>query len=102
MSRLHISSISARVGTFSPAPSSTPEAFQLASASVQIATIDALLRPDPHVPQVASVVRDAASRLNTAWRMTEGNTCYRGGKPGLSDVFAASLWAADYMLLLAS
>jgi len=35
-------------------------------------------------------------------RMTEGNTCYRGGKPGVSDVFAAALWAADYSLLLAS
>jgi hypothetical protein len=23
--------------------------------------------------------------------MTEGNTCYRGGKPGVSDVFAAAL-----------
>jgi hypothetical protein len=34
--------------------------------------------------------------------MTEGNTCYRGGKPGVSDVFAAALWAADYSLLLAS
>ena len=34
--------------------------------------------------------------------MTEGNTCYRGGKPGVSDVFAAALWAADYALLLAS
>jgi hypothetical protein len=34
--------------------------------------------------------------------MSEGNTCYRGGKPGLSDVFAASLWAADYLLKLAS
>ena len=34
--------------------------------------------------------------------MTEGNTCYRGGKPGFSDVFAASLWAADYLLTLAS
>jgi hypothetical protein len=34
-------------------------------------------------------------------RMTEGNTCYRGGKPGVSDVFAAALWAADYSLLLA-
>ena len=66
------------------------------------ANIDALLHPDPHVPQVASVVRAAATKLNTAWRMTEGNTCYRGGKPGLSDVFAAALWAADYMLLLAS
>jgi len=35
-------------------------------------------------------------------RMTEGNTCYRGGKPGVSDVFAAALWSADYSLLLAS
>jgi len=35
-------------------------------------------------------------------RMTEGNTCYRGGKPGVSDVFAAALWAADYSLLLAA
>ena len=34
--------------------------------------------------------------------MTEGNTCYRGGKPGVSDVFAAALWSADYSLLLAS
>ena len=34
--------------------------------------------------------------------MTEGNTCYRGGKPGFSDVFAATLWSADYCLLLAS
>jgi hypothetical protein len=35
-------------------------------------------------------------------RMTEGNSCFRGGKPGMSDVFAASLWAADYLLTLAS
>jgi hypothetical protein len=35
-------------------------------------------------------------------RMTEGNTCFRGGKPGVSDVFAAALWSADYSLLLAS
>jgi hypothetical protein len=35
-------------------------------------------------------------------RMTEGNTCYRGGKPGVSDVFAAALWSADYSLLLTS
>jgi hypothetical protein len=34
--------------------------------------------------------------------MTEGNTCYRGGKPGVSDVFASALWSADYLLTLAS
>jgi hypothetical protein len=35
-------------------------------------------------------------------RMTEGNTCFRGGKPGVSDVFASALWAANYALLLAA
>jgi hypothetical protein len=34
--------------------------------------------------------------------MTEGNTCYRGGKQGVSDVFAAALWSADYSLFLAA
>jgi hypothetical protein len=40
--------------------------------------------------------------MSTRVRMTEGNTCYRGGKPRVSDVFAAALWSADYSLLLAS
>jgi hypothetical protein len=44
----------------------------------------------------------AADKMRVRVRMTEGNTCYRGGKPGVSDVFAAALWAADYALLLAS
>jgi hypothetical protein len=44
----------------------------------------------------------AANKMGVRVRMTEGNTCYRGGKPGVSDVFAAALWAADYSLLLAS
>jgi hypothetical protein len=35
-------------------------------------------------------------------RVTEANTCSGGGKPGVSDVFASALWAADYMLKLAS
>jgi len=44
----------------------------------------------------------AAAKMGARVRMTEGNTCYRGGKPGVSDVFAAALWAADYSLLLAA
>lgn len=54
------------------------------------------------VQNTANIAKAAASKMNARVRMTEGNTCYRGGKPGLSDVFAAALWAADYSLLLAS
>lgn len=70
--------------------------------------IDRLLHADPRVSKVAASTQEAAGKLSVAlqypvrYRMAEGNTCYRGGKPGVSDVFAAALWAADYILLLAS
>jgi hypothetical protein len=64
--------------------------------------IDRLLHPDPRVASVAATTRAAAQQLGVLYRMTEGNTCYKGGKPGVSDVFASTLWAADYLLTLAS
>jgi hypothetical protein len=54
------------------------------------------------VQNTANIATVAASKIGARVRMTEGNTCYRGGKPGVSDVFAAALWSADYSLLLAS
>jgi hypothetical protein len=54
------------------------------------------------VQRTADIATAAANKMGVRVRMTEGNTCYRGGKPGVSDVFAAALWAADYSLLLAS
>jgi hypothetical protein len=63
-----------------------------------------LLKPATmqRVQNTANIATAAASKIGARVRMTEGNTCYRGGKPGVSDVFAAALWAADYSLLLAS
>ncbi len=66
------------------------------------ATLDNLLHPNPKVQQTAETTRAAALKIGTKYRMTEGNTCYKGGKPGFSDVFGAALWAADYLLTLAS
>lgn len=54
------------------------------------------------VQKMADTATAAADKVGARVRMTEGNTCYRGGKPGVSDVFAAALWSADYSLLLAS
>ncbi|HTF44781.1 MAG TPA: hypothetical protein VK641_12815 [Terriglobales bacterium] len=63
-----------------------------------------LLKPGTmqRVQNTANIASAAASRMGARVRMTEGNTCYRGGKPGVSDVFAAALWSADYSLVLAS
>jgi hypothetical protein len=54
------------------------------------------------VQSAAGQANAAAQKMGVRVRMTEGNTCFRGGKPGVSDVFAAALWAADYALHLAS
>jgi hypothetical protein len=66
------------------------------------AQLDNLLKADPRVRSVAETTRAAAEKVGAKYRMTEGNSCYRGGKPGFSDVFGAALWAADYALTLAS
>ena len=55
-------------------------------------------RVDRDVPRVISVAKEN----NIVYRMTEGNSCYRGGKPGVSNAFCSALWAADYLLKLAS
>jgi hypothetical protein len=54
------------------------------------------------VQNTANIATAAASKIGARVRMSEGNTYYRGGKPGVSDVFAAALWSADYSLLLAN
>ena len=67
-------------------------------------TIANLLKPATIAKEqkMADTATAAARAMGARVRMAEGNTCYRGGKPGVSDVFAAALWAADYSLLLAS
>ncbi|HET7107176.1 MAG TPA: hypothetical protein VFI38_10225 [Candidatus Acidoferrum sp.] len=67
-------------------------------------SIPNLLKPATmqRVEKTANIATAAAGKIGARVRMTEGNTCYRGGKPGVSDVFAAALWSADYSLLLAS
>jgi len=60
-----------------------------------------LLRPQPDLEkQMRRLVRVAKS-VHLPYRMSEGNSCYNGGKAGVSDAFAAALWGTDFMLLLA-
>jgi hypothetical protein len=66
------------------------------------ATIERLLAPDRRVDRDVPRVISVAKENNIVYRMTEGNSCYRGGKPGVSNAFCSALWAADYLLKLAS
>ncbi|HUZ03786.1 MAG TPA: glycosyl hydrolase family 79 C-terminal domain-containing protein, partial [Acidobacteriaceae bacterium] len=66
-------------------------------------TIEHLLAPtndrwDKGVPDIRAAM--AASQL--PFRLAETNSCYQGGKQGVSNTFASALWATDLMLDLAS
>jgi hypothetical protein len=65
-------------------------------------TVGRLLAPDPHLDRNLALITRVAHQTGLAYRMTERNSCYRGGKPGLSDAFCSALWAAEFMLKLAS
>jgi hypothetical protein len=65
-------------------------------------TVARLLAPDPRIDRDLTRIMKAAAGAGIPYRMTEGNSCYRGGKPGMSNAFCSALWAADYMLKLAS
>lgn len=60
-----------------------------------------LLRRDPRLAGEAAMMVAAAKAAGMQYRLTEGNSCFHGGKPGVSDSFASALWAADYLLFLA-
>lgn len=64
-------------------------------------TMERLLRPDARLEQKIDTLTGAASRAGLEYRMTEANSCYRGGKAGMSDAFGSALWAIEFMLELA-
>ena len=47
------------------------------------------------------IVHAATQQLGRGYRMSEGNSCFHGGKPLVSDTLASALWGGDYMLQLA-
>ncbi|MDR3745514.1 MAG: hypothetical protein P4K80_05215, partial [Acidobacteriaceae bacterium] len=61
-----------------------------------------LLAGDPKMATSTREIVAVADAHQLGYHMTEGNSCYRGGKPGMSNAFASSLWAGDYLLRLAS
>lgn len=65
-------------------------------------TIANLLHPAPGVTATMDKIAVAATAAGLDYRMTEGNSCYRGGKPGMSNTLAAALWGGDYMLAMAA
>jgi hypothetical protein len=60
-----------------------------------------LLGPDPDLDKQSATLMEASRASGIPCRMTEVNSCFHGGKPGVSDAYASALWAADIMLRIA-
>jgi hypothetical protein len=64
-------------------------------------TADKLLRPDPKLVAMLDRMRAASTSSGVPYRICETNSFSGGGRPGVSDTFAAALWALDYLCVLA-
>jgi len=65
-------------------------------------TLERLLSPNPVLENAIPVIQEAMASSHLPYRLTETNSCYGGGKEGVSNTFASALWAADLMLQIAS
>ena len=83
----------------------TAHAYAMGPAGSPHATLDKLLEDDATVQTQPEGKLDAilaaAKAANLPYRMCEGNSCWNGGEPGVSDTLASALWCGDYMLEMA-
>ena len=83
----------------------TAHYYAMGPASSPDATLGQLLEPDPKLATIhlhnLPTIEEAMATAHLPFRITEGNSCWDGGKPGVSDTLASALWCADAMLRFA-
>lgn len=65
-------------------------------------TIARLLKPNPRLEAEFKGMQQTKADSGLPFRLAETNSCYQGGKAGVSDTFASALWSADLMYQLAA
>ena len=79
----------------------TSHYYAMGPASSPKSTLEKLLDPNPKLVSDLTTIMSAAHAAHLPYRMSEGNSCWDGGKPGVSDTLASALWCADMMLQFA-
>ena len=64
-------------------------------------TIENLLKPNDLLPGLLGRLEADSRSARVPYRICETNSCFGGGKPGVSDTMAAALWGLDFMFTLA-
>jgi hypothetical protein len=62
---------------------------------------DNILTPDPKLAPYLATFNNESTKYHLPFRISECNSVWGGGKAGVSDVFASSLWALDFMWTVA-
>ncbi|MEO5597410.1 MAG: hypothetical protein ABIQ66_02200 [Novosphingobium sp.] len=76
--------------------------YAMGPASDPAMTAERLLAPvDPRLEQQIAAVTAMTERTGMRFRLTEANSCFGGGKPGVSDAYASALWGVDFLLTTA-
>jgi hypothetical protein len=65
-------------------------------------TADKLLHADPKLAPMLAELQTASKSCGVPYRICETNSFSGGGRPGVSDSFAAALWVLSFMYTLAS
>jgi hypothetical protein len=65
-------------------------------------TIERLFAPNPKLQAEFEGMKETMHDSGLPFRLAETNSCYQGGKQGVSDTFASALWGADLMYQLAA
>ena len=80
----------------------TSHFYAMGPAGAPGMTAQKLLQPNNNrLEREIKAVHRAVSLSGIPYRMDEGNSCFNGGQPGVSDAYASALWVADYMLHVA-
>jgi hypothetical protein len=84
----------------------TAHYYAMGPAGSPDATIAQLFDPDPKLATMhlhnLPVIAEAMKTAGLPFRISEVNSCWDGGKPGVSDTLASALWCADMMLQFAA
>ena len=84
----------------------TSHYYAMGPSSSPDATVQNLLSSDPRSTTLKRrdlhIIAEAQQTAHLPYRMSEGNSCWDGGKPGVSDTFASALWCSSYMLQCAA
>jgi hypothetical protein len=65
-------------------------------------TIEKLLQPDDRLVCTLKQCDSVSRQANIPYRICETNSCFGGGKLGVSDTFASALWGLDFLFTLAA